>query len=264
VFDAVLKCHGWSADQASLDRAAREAPLDAALTLALELAGEPEGPLEPWKQAMQAEARRRLYPQRFGTADAASAKVAEAFFPLAETALAGLDPDAIAARLPFRPLAEEELLRWPSGEEYRRLLEHLQREGFLVTLAMAQHWQGLTIQDHVLGVTGLALWIGRQLAQAIPVDLPLLHGGAIGHDVGKFACVGDEVQRIPRLHYYYTHQYYASRDLGGLGHIATNHSCWDLELIRLPIETQVLIYCDFRVKDCVDGQGRRRMAVISL
>jgi hypothetical protein len=172
VFDAVLKCHGWSADQASLDRAAREAPLDAALILALELAGEPAGPLEPWKQAMQAEARRRLYPQRFGAPDAASAKVAEAFFPLAETALAGLDPDAIAARLPFRPLAEDELLRWPSGEEYRRLLEHLEREGFLVTLAMAQHWQGLTIQDHVLGVTGLALWIGRQLAQAIPVDLP--------------------------------------------------------------------------------------------
>ncbi len=264
MFDAVLERHGWTAEPGSLARAAREAPLDAALTLALELAGEPAGPLEPWKRAMQAEARRRLYPQRFGAADPASARVAEAFFPLAGAALPWLDADAIAARLPFQPLAEEERLQWPSGEEYRRLLEHLEGEGFLVTLAMAQYWQGLTIQDHVLGVTGLALWIGRQLARAIPVDLPLLHGGAIGHDVGKFGCVGDEARRIPRLHYYYTHQYYASRDLGGLGHIATNHSCWDLELIRLPIETQVLIYCDFRVKEITDGQGRRRMAVISL
>ena len=42
--------------------------------------------------------------------------------------------------------------------------------------------------------TGLSLWIGRQLARVVPVDLPLLHGAAIGHDIGKFGCVGDEVQ----------------------------------------------------------------------
>jgi cytidyltransferase-like protein len=265
VFDAVLKQHGWSADQGCLQRAlARETPLDAALALALELAGEPAGALASWRQAMQEEARRRLYPRRFGPAGPAAARVAERFFPLAQAALPRLAAaDSITARLPFQPLAEDELDPWPSGEEYRRLLGHLGEEGFLVTLAMAQHWQGLTIQDHVLGVTGLALWIGRQLARAIPVDLPLLHGGAIGHDVGKFGCVGDEARRIPRLHYYYTHQYYADRELGGLGHIATNHSCWDLELIRLPIETQILIYCDFRVKEIQDGTGRR-MAVISL
>ncbi|MDR3672285.1 MAG: adenylyltransferase/cytidyltransferase family protein [Holophaga sp.] len=266
MFDAVLKQHGWSADQGCLQRAlARETPLLAALALALDLAGEPSGALEPWQQAMQEEARRRLYPRRFGPPPEAAARVAERFFPLAQAVLPRLaDPDSIAARLPFQPLAEDERAPWPSGEEYRRLLGHLDDEGFLVTLAMAQHWQGLTIQDHVLGVTGLALWLGRQLARAIPVDLPLLHGGAIGHDVGKFGCVGLEARRTPRLHYYYTHQYYADRGLGGLGHIATNHSCWDLERIRLPIETQILIYCDFRVKEVMDGQGRRRMAVISL
>jgi cytidyltransferase-like protein len=266
VFDAVLKHHGWSADQARLDRAlARETPLMAALSLALELAGEPSSPLEPWQKAMQEEARRRLYPNRFGAAQEAAAKVAGIFFPLAQAALPRMAAaDSITARMPFQALAEDELSQWPSGEEYRRLMEFMHAEGFLVTMALAQHWQNLTIQDHVLGVTGLALWIGRQLARAIPVDLPLLHGGAIGHDVGKFGCVGDEARRIPRLHYYYTHQYYASRDLGGLGHIATNHSCWDLELIRLPIETQILIYCDFRVKEIVDEQGRKRMAVISL
>ena len=259
MFDAVLKRLGWPAHPAPSGLA----PLDAALALALELAGAPPGPLEPWREAMQAEGRRRLYPERFGAADEACAEVAGRFFPLAEAALPHLS-GAIAAQMPFQALTGEERSRWPSGEEYQRLLEHLDSEGFLVTLAMAQHWRGLTIQDHVLGVTGLALWIGRQLARAIPVDLPLLHGGAIGHDVGKFGCVGDEARRIPRLHYYYTHQYYASRDLGGLGHIATNHSCWDMELIRLPIETQILIYCDFRVKEVVDGQGRRAMAVISL
>ena len=267
MFDAVLKRHGWSAD---LERPARmggaAAPLDEALRLALEIAGEPvPEELGPWREAMQAEVRRRLYPQRFGAGEGSSLRVAEAFFPLAQAALPHLPAEAsLAAVLPFEPLTDEERDRWPSGEEYRRLLAHLDAEGFPQALAMAQHWRGLTIQDHVLGVTGLALWIGRQLAKAIPVDLPLLHGGAIGHDVGKFGCVGDEARRIPRLHYYYTHQYYASRNLGGLGHIATNHSCWDLELIRLPIETQVLIYCDFRVKEIPDGPGRKRMAVISL
>jgi len=266
MFEAVLQRHGWAPGQASLDRALGQgSPLDAALALALELAGEPvPGDLEPWREAMQDEARRRLYPQRFGTAAEPAARVAAAFFPLAQAALPLLAPGGLAARLPFRPLDDADLDPWPSGEEYRRLLQHLDAEGFTVALAMAQHWRGLTIQDHVLGVTGLALWIGRQLARAVPVDLPLLHGGAIGHDVGKFACVGDEARRIPRLHYYYTHQYYAARDLGGLGHIATNHSCWDLELVRLPIETQLLIYCDFRVKDGLDAQGRKVMEVSSL
>ena len=267
MFDAVLRRHGWSVDRASLDRAAgRGSALDAALVLALGLAGQavPED-LKAWKEAMQAEGRRRLYPHRFGSGQDPALTVAGFFFPLAQAVLASLPPPgSLSALLPFQALTEEERAPWPSGEEYRRLLACLEAEGFLVALACAQYWRGVSIQDHVLGVTGLALWIGRQLARAIPVDLPLLHGGAIGHDVGKFGCVGDEARRIPRLHYYYTHQYYASRDLGGLGHIATNHSCWDLELIRLPIETQVLIYCDFRVKDVKGADGSWHMEVISL
>ena len=236
MFETTLERHGWHPDPQALARA--EGPgdaLDRALGLALELAGVDPAALADWREAMQAEARRRLYPLRF-SGDALARRAADGFFPLALAALPALAeqaPGGVAARLPFAPLAPEERDPWPAGAEYRRLLEHLEAEGFLVCLAMAQHWRGLSIQDHVLGVTGLALWIGRQLARAIPVDLPLLHGAAIGHDVGKFACVGDEARRIPRLHYYYTHQYYAARGLGGIGHIATNHSCWDLELVRL-------------------------------
>ena len=267
MFETTLERLGWNPDSQALARAeAAGDALDRALGLALDLAGvDWSTGLPPWREAMQAEARRRLYPHRF-PADALAQRVAEGFFPLAQAALPALaqqTPGAVAALLPFTPLAPEERDPWPAGAEYRLLLEHLEAEGFLVGLAMAQHWRGLSIQDHVLGVTGLALWIGRQLARAIPVDLPLLHGAAIGHDVGKFGCVGDEARRIPRLHYYYTHQYYAARKLGGIGHIATNHSCWDLELIRLPIETQLLIYCDFRVKE-VRVDGCARMAVISL
>ena len=144
------------------------------------------------------------------------------------------------------------------------MLRHVKDDALQVSLAIAQEWEGLTIYEHVLGVTGLSLWIGRQLSKVIPVDLPLVHGAAIGHDIGKFGCVGDEVKRIPRLHYYYTHTWYQDRNLLGLGHIATNHSVWDLELVRLPVETLLLIYADFRVKEAAGPDGREGMRIISL
>ena len=126
MFDAVLKQHRWPADPPCLARAlARETPLLAALSLALELAGEAPDP-EPWRKAMQEEARRRLYPARFGAAREDAARVAGYFFPLAQAVLPRMAPgDSIAARMPFQPLAEDELSQWPSGEEYRRLMEHL-------------------------------------------------------------------------------------------------------------------------------------------
>ena len=244
------------------------AELDTALRLALDLAGLPcDGDVKQWHEPLFTEARRRLYPETFPQPTSEVAGISEFFFPLAEAVLeekARAGGDGIIARLPFTPLAEDEIVRWPSGEEYRRMLAHVVDDALLVCLAMAQEWQGLTIYEHVLGVTGLSLWIGRQLSRMVPVDLPLLHGAAVGHDIGKFGCVGDEVKRIPRLHYYYTHTWYQDRGLGNLGHIATNHSVWDLELVRLPVETLLLIYADFRVKEAHGPDGRQRMSIISL
>ena len=236
------------------------------MRLALDLAGEEcEGDVARWREPLLVEAKRRLYPETFPVPAGVVERVAGYFFPLAAAVLRERERsggDGIVQRLPFAPLSEEEIARSPSGAEYRRLLGHIEDEGLLVCLAMVQAWQGFSTYEHILGVTGLSLWIGRQLAKVVPVDLPLLHGAAIGHDIGKFGCVGDEVRRIPRLHYYYTHTWYQDRDLLSIGHIATNHSCWDLELVRLPVETLVLIYADFRVKESV-GAGER-MGIISL
>jgi nicotinic acid mononucleotide adenylyltransferase len=291
---AAIEERGWElhrlADSAASLPAAR---LDSALVLAADLAGESaEENLKGWREALFTEARRRLFPEIYAEPTPELEAVARFFFPLAEVVLreqAGLSgqhphPDplphlgegtgvgggpgeeapSIIGRLPFVPLAEEEIARWPSGDEYRRMLQVVRDDALLVAMAMAQEWRGLTLYEHVLGVTGLALWIGRQLAKVAAVDLPLLHGAAIGHDIGKFGCIGDEIRRIPRLHYYYTNTFYADRGLPSLGHIATNHSCWDLELVRLPIETLLLIYADFRVKEWPDEQGRRTMRIISL
>ncbi len=242
------------------------ARLDTALRLALDLAGlKCEDGLARWHEPLFTEACRRLYPETFPAPTPEVEKLSGYFFPLAEAVLreqAAQEGRGIIQRLPFVPLAEEEIARSPSGKEYRRLLRHLEDDALLVCLAMGQEWKGFSIYEHVLGVTGLCLWIGRQLASVVPVDLPLLHGAAIGHDIGKFGCVGDEVTRIPRLHYYYTHTWYQDRNLLSLGHIATNHSCWDLELVRLPVETLLLIYADFRVKESV-GAGES-MGIISL
>ena len=265
----VLARNGWKLG--SLAKKAREHPpaeLDTALRLALDLAGEPyEGNVARWHEPLFTEARRRLYPDTFPEPTPEVAKVSEFFFPLAQAVLAeqaAEEGSGIIQRLPFVPLTEEEIARWPSGEEYRRMLRHIEDDALVVSLAMAQEWEGLTIYEHVLGVTGLSLWIGRQLSKVIPVDLPLVHGAAIGHDIGKFGCVGDEVKRIPRLHYYYTHTWYQDRNLLGLGHIATNHSVWDLELVRLPVETLLLIYADFRVKEALGPDGQKGMRIISL
>ncbi len=240
--------------------------LDTALRLALDLAGEAcsERDLGRWHEPLIAEAKRRLYPETFPSPSPAVAAVAGFFVPLAKAVLGeqARRGQGIVARLPFEPLADEEIARWPSGEEYRRMLRHIEDDGVLVCLAMVEAWQGFSTYQHVLGVAGLALWIGRQLAKVVPVDLPLLHGAAVGHDIGKFGCVGDEVRRIPRLHYYYTHTWYQDRNLLSIGHIATTHSVWDLELVRLPVETLLLIYADFRVKESAGpGEG---MGIISL
>ncbi|MDD5564003.1 MAG: HD domain-containing protein [Thermoanaerobaculaceae bacterium] len=240
--------------------------LDTALRMALDLAGEPcgEGDVEKWHEPLLFEAKRRLYPETFPAPSPAVATVAGFFVPLAKAVLAEQERrgEGIVARLPFRPLDDDEIARWPSGEEYRRMLRHIEDDWVLVCLAMVQAWQGFSTYEHVLGVAGLSLWIGRQLARVVPVDLPLLHGAAVGHDIGKFGCVGDEVRRIPRLHYYYTHTWYQDRGLLSIGHIATTHSVWDLELVRLPVETLLLIYADFRVKES-SGPGEG-MGIISL
>jgi len=123
------------------------------------------------------------------------------FFPLAEAALPRMAaPDSITALMPFQSLAEDELSLWPRARNTRRLMEHLRGEGFLVTMGLASTGRSSPIQDTCWGSPASPCGSGASWPRAIPVDLPLLHGGAIGHDVGKFGCVGDEARRIRALH----------------------------------------------------------------
>jgi len=43
--------------------------------------------------------------------------------------------------------------------------------------------------------------------------------------------------------------WFNKNNLPNISHIAANHSTWDLELETLPLESLILIYADFRVKN---------------
>ncbi|HQI17490.1 MAG TPA: cytidyltransferase, partial [Bacillota bacterium] len=124
-------------------------------------------------------------------------------------------------------------------------------------MKLNQEVLGFNTLDHICGVHYLALYIGRELKKAgIPIDLGRVSGAAAGHDIGKYGCKSSESKRVPYLHYYYTDLWFRNHDITYIGHIATNHSTWDLELENLPLESLVLIYSDFRVKHDAAGNTR--------
>ena len=118
--------------------------------------------------------------------------------------------------------------------------------------------------EHVVGVNHLSLNIARQLkALNLPVDLGIVAGSGLGHDIGKYGVPNEENHRVPYLHYYYTEQWFNKIQAGKTGHIATNHSTWDLELENLPLESLILIYADFRVKNKIKN-GKYTMHIFTL
>ena len=86
-------------------------------------------------------------------------------------------------------------------------------------------------------------------AKGVSLDLGRISGAAAGHDIGKYGCKGEELKRVPYLHYYYSDVWFNRLGINYIRNIAINHSTWDLELENLPLESLILIYSDFRVKN---------------
>lgn len=124
--------------------------------------------------------------------------------------------------------------------------------------------RGYNTIQHVIAVNALSMHIARQLHTADHnIDLGLVAGAGLCHDVGKYGIKEGEAKRIAYYHYYYTYDWYERRGLEKMGNIATNHSTWDLEIYNLSIEAMLLIYADFRVKN-IDVDGQQVMSIISL
>ncbi|WP_409968555.1 cytidyltransferase-related domain protein [Bengtsoniella intestinalis] len=153
----------------------------------------------------------------------------------------------------FDPLVDfvfcspEELLHSGVAKDYKAFLTVYREEYVYELLRLGDELTPWRTLGHIAGVHHVAMEAARVLAAGGgTVDLGLISGAAAGHDFGKFGCQKGEA--VPYLHYYYTHQWFARQDLLQIGHIAANHSTWDLELENLSAESLLLVYADFRSK----------------
>lgn len=164
---------------------------------------------------------------------------------------------------PFNPtnnfdfLSYEEVIRHGYTHEYLIMKRIFADEYMYEFMRIGKDISPFNTLGHIAGVHYTAVYMARQLAEAgVPVDTALISGAAACHDLGKYGCKKEEEKRVPYLHYYYTGIWCRSVGLAAIGHIAANHSVWDLELENLSVESLLLIYADFRVKSSRNEQGK--------
>ena len=222
----------------------------------------PGEPSEGWLAYAYDYARRLLYPEKTD---------AEPFAPGAVFLLSVLQVlfAAEAELLPHDPawtfdfLTDDELAGSPSAPSYQRFLRLWKREFVYELMRLGLETTPYRTLEHIAGVHHIAVTAARALRKSgVAVDVALVSGAAAGHDMGKFGCRPGE--RVPYLHYFYTDQWFRRRRMTDIGHVAANHSVWDLEPDYLSVEALLLIYADFRVKQLHDAQGREITRISTL
>ena len=222
----------------------------------------PGEPSEGWLAYAYDYARRLLYPEKTD---------AEPFAPGAVFLLSVLQVlfAAEAELLPhdsawtFDFLTDDELAGSPCAPSYQRFLRLWRREFVYELMRLGLEVTPYRTLEHIAGVHHIAVTAARALRKSgVAVDVALVSGAAAGHDLGKFGCRPGE--RVPYLHYFYTDQWFRRRRMTDIGHVAANHSVWDLEPDYLSVEALLLIYADFRVKQLHDAQGREITRISTL
>ena len=156
----------------------------------------------------------------------------------------------------FKFLTEEEINELPNSEEYINFIDKFDKNYIYELMMLDGEVNGYNTLKHVTAVHYVAMHVARQLKKVgISVNLGLVSGAAAGHDIGKYGCKGLEKRRVAYLHYYYTDQWFMKYNMPNISLIAANHSTWDLELENLPLESLILIYADFRVKNKATKNG---------
>ena len=171
--------------------------------------------------------------------------------------------------IPFSPYDDFELLeeaeysRFDRANEYAHFVREFRDQYIYEMMRLNREATPFETLGHIAGVHYVAMTVARGLYYAgVPIDMALASGAAAGHDLGKFGCKPNE--RVPYLHYYYTAQWFDAYHMEGIGHIAANHSTWDLELDNISVESLVLIYADFRVKQERDANGKELTKIYTL
>lgn len=222
----------------------------------------PQAPREGWLLCAFDYARQQLFPEPgkifpCGAGAAFLLSVLQVLFD-AERELQPFDP-----MWDFAFLSEEELEGSPCAAGYGQMLRLWKREYVYEMMRLGLEVTPFRALEHIAGVHHIAVTMGRRLRETgIPVDLALVSGSAAGHDIGKFGCRPGE--RVPYLHYYYTDLWFRRRKLSDIGHVAANHSVWDLEPDYLSVESLLLIYADFRVKQTWGPHGEEITCISTL
>jgi nicotinic acid mononucleotide adenylyltransferase len=167
-----------------------------------------------------------------------------------------VDSDSWQSKYPLITLKDDEIKELERKDEYVRFTKAFNRDYVYEMMKLNGEIFKYNTLDHICGVHYLAMFLARQLkTKGLPIDLGRVSGAAAGHDIGKYGCKGEELKRVPHLHYYYTDQWFKKHNINYIRNIAINHSTWDLELENLSLESLILIYCDFRVKNVFTGNG---------
>jgi hypothetical protein len=116
-----------------------------------------------------------------------------------------------AGRCPHDPLSdipsltEAELSCSLIRDEHERFCRAIAASRFVTLMRLGREAMPFDPASHPIGVHSLALHMARQAKMAgMTVDVPLVSAASLAHDIGKFGCRGQDAQRIPYLHYYYT------------------------------------------------------------
>ena len=219
-------------------------------------------PQEGWLSYAYDYARRLLYPEKTGAEPYAAGavfllSVLQVLFA-AEGELLPHDP-----AWTFDFLTEQELADSACAPSYTKFLRQWKREYVYELMRLGLEVTPFRTLEHIAGVHHIAVTAARALHRGgTPVDVALVSGAAAGHDIGKFGCRPGE--RVPYLHYYYTDLWFRRRRMTDIGHIAANHSVWDLEPDYLSAEALLLIYADFRVKQLRGEDGREITRISTL
>lgn len=164
---------------------------------------------------------------------------------------------------PFSFLTAEEIKHLPD-DEYLKFLKGFQEDRIYEIMKLSREIFGYNTLDHVQGVHFVAMHIARQFIDiGFKIDLGRVSGAAAGHDIGKYGVRKAESRRVPYLHYWYSDIWFKKHDIHYIRNIAVNHSTWDLELENLSLESLILIYSDFRVKN-LEGASEPVMHIYPL
>ncbi|MEI3064698.1 MAG: hypothetical protein V8S99_07935 [Oscillospiraceae bacterium] len=126
----------------------------------------------------------------------------ESYLAALESALQN-PADSFDPCLDLLPLPEDSIPGSRVEGQYRLFTDTVRQDHLMAVMRLGMEATPFDPASHTIGVHNVALHTAILAKRAgFPVDLPLVRAAALGHDIGKFGCRGEDLGRIAYLHYY--------------------------------------------------------------